>query len=114
MSPSDGRAGQDCLLGHKIEMIRRKPNTKCLNTLSFERKITKSNCPCTEMDYQCDLGYERTEEGGICHKIGGEDEQKVTINEPPINCNGTYKISKGYRKIPETFGFYFTVKTCSI
>jgi len=101
-SPSDGRAGQDCLLGHKIEMIRRKPNTKCLNTLNFERKITKSNCPCTEMDYQCDIGYARNEPGAICQKIGGEEEQqqKVSIHEPPINCNGTYKISKGYRKIP--------------
>ena len=98
-TPSDGRAGQDCLLGHKIEMIRRKQNKKCLNTINFERKITKSNCPCTEMDYQCDIGYERNEPGAICQRVGGE-QQENNIHEPPINCNGTYKISKGYRKIP--------------
>ena len=40
-SPSDGRAGVECLLGHKIQNVRRKRKSKCVDIEKFERKITK-------------------------------------------------------------------------
>ncbi len=99
-SPSDGRAGVECLLGHKIQMVRRKRESKCVNTEKFERKITKLNCDCTELDYMCDMGYERSEPGSPCTRIGDQTIDDAVINKPPLVCNRVYKISKGYRRIP--------------
>ena len=99
-SPSDGRAGVECLLGHKIQIVRRKRESKCINTEKFERKITKLNCDCTELDYMCDMGYERTENSFTCTRIGDGTIDDAVINKPPTICNKVYKISKGYRRIP--------------
>ena len=99
-SPSDGRAGVECLLGHKIQIVRRKRESKCVNTEKFERKITKLNCDCTELDYMCDLGYQRSEPGSPCTRIGDGKIDETVINKPPLDCKKTYKISKGYRRIP--------------
>ena len=99
-SPSDGRAGVECLLGHKIQIVRRKRESKCVNTEKFERKITKLNCDCTELDYMCDMGYQRSEPGSPCTRIGDGKIDETVINKPPLDCKGTYKISKGYRRIP--------------
>ena len=84
----------NCLLGHKIQIIRRKRERKCLNSEKFIRKIIKENCKCTENDYQCDMGYERREIGEPCLKIDNSN-----INDIPLICKGRYIVSKGYRKI---------------
>jgi len=52
-----------------------------------------TNCNCTENDYECDWGFERTV-SGKCVKM-----PEVTL-EPPSYCNGNYKLSQGYRSIP--------------
>ena len=82
-----------CLLGHKIQIIRRKRESKCINSEKF-RKIIKENCKCTEEDYQCDMGYERYDIGEPCLKI--DNNNKIDI---PLICNDNYIVSKGYRKI---------------
>jgi hypothetical protein len=84
----------NCLLGHKIQIIRRKRERKCLNSEKFIRKIIKENCKCTENDYQCDMGYERREIGEPCLKIDNSN-----TNDIPLICKGSYVVSKGYRKI---------------
>lgn len=57
------------------------------------------------MDYECDVGYYRTEEG-TCLK--NEDEQEKPLKgglteEQITQCDelGYYTVSTGYRKIPE-------------
>jgi len=51
-----------------------------------------TNCNCTEDDYECDWGFERTQLSGICGKV---IEQVI-----PSPCIGEYNISQGYRTIP--------------
>jgi hypothetical protein len=110
-SPSDGRAGTECLLGHKIEITRRKRDAKCIvNYSGIERKIIKTNCDCTIRDYQCDMGYQREEVGMPCTSLKKNmsvliyNKTVFFVNSseitPPKNCYGRYYISKGYRKIP--------------
>ena len=98
-TPSNGRSGDKCLLGHKTEIIRKKRSSKCVNSENFIRKIEKSNCECTILDYQCDLGYERPENSEKC-----ENTEQGLLSEkiikPPDDCKDTYKITQGYRKIP--------------
>ena len=98
-SPSNGKSGSKCLLGHTTEIIRKKRESKCVNSETFVRKIEKSNCECTIRDYQCDLGYERIEDNEQCVKTEQELLSEKII-KPPEDCKDTYKVTQGYRKIP--------------
>jgi len=48
--------------------VRRKQDSECFNGEEHEKKIVRSYCPCTKMDYECDIGYEQVNEG-VCQKI---------------------------------------------
>ena len=97
-SPSDGRAGRECLLGHKITIVRKKRESRCINDETFQRKIIVQNCECTEDDYQCDMGFERVEPGQPCTRVAGTTEE--IVHSAPAVCNKVYHISRGYRRIP--------------
>jgi hypothetical protein len=96
-TPNDGRAGHDCLLGRKVTYVRRKRESQCFNGLTFERKTMIENCPCTEEDFECDLGYSRSGPDQPCTK---DNPNIDTITKPPEVCKGYYPITKGYRRIP--------------
>ena len=98
-TPNDGKTGHGCLLGHKTIYIRRKREAKCYNGLLFERKIVSENCDCIEEDYECDVGYARSDVGEPCISTYKRVDE-LDVENPPANCNGFYRISKGYRKIP--------------
>jgi len=104
-SPNDGRAGHECLMGHKTIYIRRKRDSQCYNGLMFERKTIVEHCECTEDDYECDLGFARAGPGEPCVSIkkhGNENtsNELTEMYTPPANCHGYYRISRGYRKVP--------------
>ena len=96
-SPRSSKEGHECLLGRKVSYSRRKRDSKCLNGEGFERKVIVESCPCTDDDYQCDIGYHRMEPGDPCTPIKPIDPAEA--NKPPEVCNGYYTISRGYRKI---------------
>jgi hypothetical protein len=74
-TPFDGRHGQDkCFMGAKTTYIRRKRDALCYNGEDLEREVKRQICSCTEMDYECDAGYMRSEETNACIKIEGKDE----------------------------------------
>lgn len=97
-TPNDGRTSKECLLGKKVTYVRRKREAQCYNGLEYERQIFIEYCNCTEEDYECDVGYERSEPGQPCQLPGNQNEEE--IHKPPTNCHGFYQISRGYRKIP--------------
>ena len=37
--------------------MRRKADAMCFNGEDHERVVKREACACTEMDYQCDIGY---------------------------------------------------------
>ena len=102
-SPSDGRLGEKCLLGHQITYIRRKHESQCFNGEKLDRMQYVKDCACTESDYECDVGYVRKVEGGPCTPVGGSDSKGavVTRGQPPENCPSgtTYGVTNGYRKV---------------
>ena len=62
----------------------------------------RSFCPCTEIDYECDIGYTRTEQG-TCIQDPNVEKIKDGLDEDQMAmCDsfGYYTISQGYRKIP--------------
>jgi len=62
-TPFDGRHGENnkCFLGQQITYVRRKQDSECFNGEELERQIFRQFCDCTEMDYECDIGYVKTE-----------------------------------------------------
>jgi hypothetical protein len=102
-SPSDGRLGDKCLLGHQITYVRRKRDSQCFNGQKLDRMNYVKDCACTENDYECDVGYTRKMDGGPCTRVDAmtsADVMKAT-GLPPSNCPSgtTYKVSNGYRKV---------------
>ncbi|KAM3138353.1 hypothetical protein pb186bvf_009629 [Paramecium bursaria] len=79
-----------CLFGQKMKYTRRKREAKCRNVVE-EKKTIIEKCPCTEEDWECDIGYHR--------KIGGGPCTPMTKGSPD-NCTGHYLQTQGYRKIP--------------
>jgi hypothetical protein len=62
-------AGEDCVLGLKQTVTRRKQCAFCKNGLDHERRITTAadECSCTRADYQCHFGYYLTKFGSCEH-----------------------------------------------
>lgn len=92
-TPYDGRHGDKCFLGKKVTYVRRKREKECYNGEEKEAILYQENCPCTEMDFECDFGYKRTD-SGQCEAV------KDLTYDAPEDCDGYYTISKGYRRIP--------------
>jgi len=46
--------------------VRRKQDSKCFNGEEHELITKVEPCACNEMDFECDLGYVRTDGQGPC------------------------------------------------
>ena len=94
-TPYDGRQGTDkCFLGKKQDYVRRKQSSVCVNGQDHEHIIFRDDCACTEMDFECDIGYRRAS-SGLC-----EPTKELPPVEAPQTCSGYYEITQGYRKVP--------------
>jgi len=87
-----GKSKKSCLLGHETTYQRKKVDSECY-VGDFERKTVKENCPCSEIDYECDYSYWR-DPYGKCVLDGVDPKQ-------PENCKkgDVFNGSSGYRKI---------------
>ncbi|KAA0154607.1 hypothetical protein FNF27_01514 [Cafeteria roenbergensis] len=96
-TPSAGPNQDGCLLGHKVQYVRRKRLATCFNGEELERSRELSHCECTEMDFECDVGYKRDLQGGPCVR----DLSVPATAAIPMNCpaGATYMITDGYRKV---------------
>ena len=48
-----------------MKYTRRKREAKCRNVVE-EKKTIIEKCPCTEEDWECDIGHHRKIGGGPC------------------------------------------------
>lgn len=94
-SPND-ESNPKCLMGKRVTYERRKREAECFNTQNFERKLFIQNCECTEEDWECDLGFERKNQGPCTHT---KSLQYINPNEEFLNCSVYYYITQGYRKV---------------
>lgn len=91
----NGPIVDSCLMGHEITYIRRKREAECFNREEWDRWYSYKNCVCTEEDWECDIGYERTKAGPCESKT-----DTVPSYEPPAECYGDYYyVTQGYRKV---------------
>lgn len=94
-------ANKQCLLGRKVLYVRRKRESKCYNGERYERRAFIESCECTHEDYECDKGYALSSDNETCVPIKQINE--LEANKPPTICEGYYKVSRGYRRVPGDF-----------
>jgi len=94
-SPSTNYSNsQMCLNGEMISYSRRIRERECYNGRDYDIQTQPQPCPCQPQDYECDYCYERM--GSVCGLVTDCELPP----SPPLNCNGTYFVSGGYRLIP--------------
>merc|ERR1719272_1267646 len=72
-TPYDGRHGDNkCFLGQQATYIRRKADAYCYNGQEMEKIVRRTPCSCSEMDYECDIGYSRDIGSSTCVLSEGE------------------------------------------
>lgn len=87
-----------CLMGKKTEYIRKKSNAICVLGENYIVKSDSHSCSCKAEDYECDIGFIR--KGLNCIKETIDPNIEIDIFSPPDICYDTYKVTKGYRRIP--------------
>ena len=83
-----------CVLGKKMNVIRRKQHAECFNP-ELDRPTLDSYCECEITDYQCDYGFYYNESTKNCEKL-----YEISIDMKSECKNGYINILTGYRKIP--------------
>ena len=91
----NGHISASCLMGHSTTYVRRKREAQCYNKEEFDAWTSSKNCVCTEEDWECDVGFERSKEGPCKNMM----DEPVTF-DPPEDCDGDYYyVTQGYRKV---------------
>lgn len=93
-SPNDGRTEAQCLMGRRVQYIRRKRDSECYNGEEYERNIFIENCRCTPEDYECDLGYYL--DNDTCQQYPGYTREEASCASGDLY----YEIPTGYRRVP--------------
>jgi len=107
-TPHDGRFGENkCFLGMHKTFVRRKPGSMCYNGEEHETVTHIEPCSCADIDYECDIGYVRSEEmNGQCVEaetdLTEEEKRQDELARQNQMCAeyGYFEITRGYRKIP--------------
>ncbi|XP_075999994.1 VPS10 domain-containing receptor SorCS2 isoform X2 [Genypterus blacodes] len=92
--------GEKCITGQERSFRKRKDTAFCIKGKSYTSVLTSKPCQCTDKDFNCDYGFERSRtlktEGNRCFADFWHDP-----DSPPEDCNlgQTYKTSTGYRKV---------------
>jgi len=99
-SPYDPVDGSSCLLGQTTLYRRRKRNSACFNGQDYEPIVTTTRCPCTRDDFECDYCFETSSINPDMCVLSTSDNCASPSTKPPINCVGTWNLTKGYRTVP--------------
>uniref|UniRef100_A0A7N6FHQ3 VPS10 domain-containing receptor SorCS2 n=1 Tax=Anabas testudineus TaxID=64144 RepID=A0A7N6FHQ3_ANATE len=89
--------GEKCIMGQEQSFRRRKDMSFCIKGKSYTSALTTKPCQCTEKDFNCDYGFERSHvDGERCFADFWHDP-----GSPPEDCHPgqTYESSTGYRKV---------------
>ncbi|XP_067436435.1 VPS10 domain-containing receptor SorCS2 isoform X3 [Thunnus thynnus] len=89
--------GEKCIMGQERSFRKRKDTAFCIKGKSYTSALTTKPCQCSEKDFNCDYGFERSHtEGDRCFSDFWHDP-----DSPPDDCHlgQTFQSSTGYRKV---------------
>lgn len=86
-----------CLMGHKQFFMRRKVDADCFMKKDFvDPNPEFEKCDCSDIDYECDFNFVRSEDGKKCVAQGPSLVPDGACKKP----DDTFKGSSGWRLIP--------------
>jgi len=85
--------------------VRRKQGNQCYNGEEHETVTHVEPCVCTDMDFECDIGYSKSNNGDCVEqetKMTPEEISAWNLERQNEQCleYGYYEVTQGYRKIP--------------
>ncbi|XP_029310365.1 VPS10 domain-containing receptor SorCS2 isoform X5 [Cottoperca gobio] len=89
--------GEKCIMGQERSFRKRKDTAFCIKGKSYTSALATKPCHCSEKDFNCDYGFERSnKEGNNCFADFWHNPES-----PPEDCHlgQTYESSTGYRKV---------------
>ncbi|XP_047186475.1 VPS10 domain-containing receptor SorCS2 isoform X4 [Scophthalmus maximus] len=89
--------GEKCIMGQERSFRKRKDTAFCIKGKSYTSALSTKPCQCTEKDFNCDYGFERShKESDRCFADFWHDP-----DSPPEDCHlgHTYGSTTGYRKV---------------
>ncbi|XP_024918296.1 VPS10 domain-containing receptor SorCS2 isoform X7 [Cynoglossus semilaevis] len=89
--------GEKCIMGQERSFRKRKEESFCIKGKSYTSALITKPCQCTEKDFNCDYGFERSyKDGDRCFADFWHDPES-----PPEDCHlgQTYESTTGYRKV---------------
>lgn len=86
-----------CILGQQRIYSRRKQQSQCFNNETTEKFQTLQKCACTEMSFECELGFTRSIGSTACVL----ENPRVLPRAATAGCPGAGKFAvDAYRKVP--------------
>jgi len=101
-SPADGRS-EACLFGRQTQYHRRRRDRNCfVGDTPLRKADVVRNCPCTEVDFECNFNHVPSADGGCVLAEGAEPLSPDTSWD---TCDATTRVwydRTAYRKIPHS------------
>lgn len=95
----DDDGNPTCVMGQKQSYLRRKADADCFLNKEFEDpEVISEKCPCSDIDFECDYNFIRSEDRKECVRAGD-----LVLPEGACKAFGpedTFKGSSGWRLIP--------------
>ncbi|KIH95132.1 vacuolar protein sorting protein [Sporothrix brasiliensis 5110] len=99
----DDKGQPTCLMGHTQKYHRRKKDAACFLKQEFKDPVVETtDCDCTDLDFECDYNFRRSESGTECVRVG-----PLVLPEGSKVCSGkdakpddVFMGSSGWRLIP--------------
>ncbi|XP_073946301.1 sortilin-related receptor-like isoform X2 [Choristoneura fumiferana] len=95
-SPSPPNSSVSCVLGTRDTFQRRLAHTNCYNGINYDRPVKKEVCECSRRDYECDVGFQLSNNACVRNK---SDKHDPYATPNPCRPGTLYQRTKGYRKI---------------
>eukprot|EP01091_Cochliopodium_minus_P008351 TRINITY_DN1876_c0_g2_i7.p1 TRINITY_DN1876_c0_g2~~TRINITY_DN1876_c0_g2_i7.p1 ORF type:complete len:512 (-),score=156.97 TRINITY_DN1876_c0_g2_i7:8-1543(-) len=95
-----GKSG--CILGQKIQYIRRKRDSKCFIGKGIQTSTVISSCACTREDYECAACFEEDGEGNCV--ASNSDDPSCPLPPDLSTCTSSdsyYYQTRGYQLVDE-------------
>lgn len=84
----------ECMLGEKLAYRRRNSTSLCFNPRKLQFVKREKICKCQRNDWECDFGFGLDSKGDCIR-----DDGKVIDYSAPDDCEVSYSVNIGYRKI---------------
>lgn len=99
-SPHDGRFGSNkCFLGMTKTYVRRKQDSMCYNGEEHETVTHIEPCVCSDMDYECDIGFMKEKSGDCVEQVDNSEKSGEKMDQYFLDRQNEQCLEYGYYEV---------------